>query len=38
MGERAPDFELAFLDSKATFKLSDNFGRRPTVLLFHSFT
>ena len=38
IGERAPDFELRLLDSKETFKLSGNFGRRPTVLIFHSFT
>jgi hypothetical protein len=38
IGDRAPDFELRFLDAKKTFKLSDNFGKRPTVLIFHSFT
>jgi hypothetical protein len=38
VGEQAPDFELKFLDSKESFKLSDNFGKRPTVLIFHSFT
>ena len=32
------NFELKFLDSKETFKLKDNFGKRPTVLIFHSFT
>ena len=32
VGEKAPDFELKHLDAKATFKLSDNFGKRPTVL------
>lgn len=38
IGDPAPDFELKFLDAKDTFKLSDNFGKRPTVLIFHSFT
>src|SRR5262245_27897508 len=38
IGEQAPDFELKFLASEKTFKLSANFGKRPTVLLFHSFT
>ena len=34
----APDFELKLLDSEKKFKLSDNFGKKPTVLIFHSFT
>jgi hypothetical protein len=38
VGDQAPDFELKYLDSKETFKLSTNFGKRPTVLIFHSFT
>ena len=38
IGDLAPSFELKVLDSKETFKLSDNFGKRPTVLIFHSFT
>jgi hypothetical protein len=38
VGDQAPDFELKFLDSKETFRLKDNFGKRPTVLIFHSFT
>ena len=38
IGAQAPDFELKFLDAEETFKLSSNFGKRPTVLLFHSFT
>lgn len=37
-GDQAPDFELKFLDGKEKFKLSDNFGKRSTVLIFHSFT
>jgi hypothetical protein len=38
VGDQAPDFELKFLDSRETFKLKENFGKRPTVLIFHSFT
>ena len=38
VGDQAPDFELKVLDARETLKLSDNFGKRPTVLLFHSFT
>jgi len=38
VGSQAPDFELKFLDAQETFKLSDNFGKSPTVLIFHSFT
>jgi len=38
IGEQAPDFALKFLNSRETFKLSGNFGKRPTVLIFHSFT
>ena len=38
IGDKAPDFQLKFLDAKETFKLSDNFDKRPTVLIFHSFT
>jgi hypothetical protein len=38
IGDQAPDFELKFLDPKETFKLSDNFDIRPTVLIFHSST
>jgi hypothetical protein len=38
VGDPAPDFELKLLASKELFKLSDNFGKRPTVLIFHSFT
>src|SRR5690349_8130631 len=38
IGDKALDFELRFLDSKETFKLSNNFDKRPTVLIFHSFT
>jgi len=38
VGSQAPEFELKFLDAQETFKLSDNFGKSPTVLIFHSFT
>jgi hypothetical protein len=38
VGSSAPDFELTYLASDKTFKLSDNFGQKPTVLIFHSFT
>jgi len=38
IGDEAPNFELKFLDSKETFKLSENFDKRPTLLIFHSFT
>jgi hypothetical protein len=37
-GDAAPDFKLKLLKSKDTFKLSDNFGKRPTVLIFGSYT
>jgi hypothetical protein len=38
IGDLAPNFELKYLDSEQTFKLSENFGKRATVLIFHSFT
>jgi len=38
VGDPAPVFELKYLDSSATFKLKENIGKRPTVLIFHSFT
>jgi hypothetical protein len=38
VGEKAPDFQLKVLDAEKTFKLSENFDKRPTVLIFHSFT
>jgi hypothetical protein len=38
VGSTAPDFELTYLAADKTFKLSDNFGKKPTVLIFHSFT
>jgi hypothetical protein len=38
VGDKAPDFELKYLASDKTFKLRENFDKRPTVLIFHSFT
>ena len=38
LGSQAPDFELKYLAADKTFKLSTNFGKKPTVLIFHSFT
>jgi hypothetical protein len=38
VGDPALDFELKHLAADATFRLRDNFGKRPTVLIFHSFT
>lgn len=38
LGKPAPDFEIAALDGKSKFKLSDNFGKKPTVLIFGSYT
>jgi len=38
IGDKAPDFELKFLNSEKMFKLSENLDKRPTVLVFHSFT
>ena len=37
-GQPAPDFQLTTLDSSQTFRLSSNFGVRPTVLVFGSYT
>ncbi len=38
VGVPAPDFNLKVLKSDRTFKLSSNFGERPTVLIFGSYT
>ena len=38
VGEAAPDFELARLNSSATVRLSDYAGKRPVVLVFGSYT
>ena len=37
-GQAAPDFELSTLDRSETFRLSSNFGVKPTVLVFGSYT
>lgn len=37
-GQRAPDFALKTADGEKEYRLSDNFGKRPTVLIFGSFT
>lgn len=38
VGVDAPTFTLKALKSEATFSLKDNFGKRPTVLIFGSYT
>lgn len=38
VGQNAPDFELKYLGKNEKFKLSSNFGKRPTVLIFGSYT
>lgn len=38
VGDNAPDFTIKWLDQDKSFKLSDNFGKRPTVLIFGSYT
>ncbi len=38
VGDKAPDFTLKALGSGEQFKLSDNFGKKPTVLVFGSYT
>jgi hypothetical protein len=37
-GETAPSFKLQVLRSKDMFELKSNFGKRPTVLIFGSYT
>ena len=37
-GQPAADFTLKLLKSEKTFKLSSNFGKQPTVLIFGSYT
>ena len=37
-GQVAPDFTLKLLKSEKSFTLSSNFGKRPTVLIFGSYT
>ncbi len=38
VGDRAPDFTLKFLNSNESFTLSHNFGKKPTFLIFGSYT
>jgi len=38
VGDKAPDFTLKHLNSDKTFTLSSNFSKRPTVLIFGSYT
>ena len=38
VGAEAPVFTLQSLKSDETFSLKDNFGKRPTVLIFGSYT
>ena len=38
VGTDAPTFTLKALKSDDTFSLKDNFGKRPTVLIFGSYT
>lgn len=38
VGDKAPTFTLKMLGSKKKFALSENFGKRPTVLIFGSYT
>lgn len=37
-GEAAPDFTLKVVGEDKKFTLKDNFGKRPTVLIFGSYT
>ncbi len=37
-GDKAPVFELKLLGKDETFALKSNFGKRPTVLIFGSYT
>ena len=38
VGDKASDFTLKTLGSKKKFTLSSNFGKKPTVLIFGSYT
>jgi hypothetical protein len=38
VGAKAPTFTLKMLKSESTFSLASNFGKRPTVLIFGSYT
>jgi hypothetical protein len=37
-GDPAPNFKLKTLDGKGEFELNSNFGKKPTVLIFGSYT
>ena len=37
-GDKAPNFKLNILHSEKTFELKSNFGERPTILIFGSYT
>ena len=38
VGDDAPNFKLKTLKQDAEFELASNFGKRPTVLIFGSYT
>ena len=38
VGDRAPDVAMLALDGRTPARLSENFGGKPTVLIFGSFT
>lgn len=38
VGDQAPPFELEYLNKKKTFKLRDQLNKKPTVLIFGSYT
>ena len=38
VGDKAPAVKLEYLSNGKTYDLEDNFGRRPTVLIFGSYT
>jgi len=38
VGDKAPDFTIKELNSGKPFTLSSNLGKRPTVLIFGSYT
>ena len=37
-GDPAPDINLAHLDGRGFFRLSEHFGKRPVALIFGSYT
>lgn len=38
VGEKAPEVKLTLLDDDKKYDLAENFGKRPTVLVFGSYT